>query len=422
MNIVSQFIQSSRGSKINVTLLFFYFVWMAALISRSISGLDDFDVFFHAGKRILLKDDIYVQSYYNHLKFYYSPLFALLLSPFTGLPVTYVKIIWFLVNYILLIRCVFIIRQYTVWNFKGSTFVLLFLCICSGKVIMHNFLANQMSILILWTMLESFRMYTARNTVMAILLFCVGLNFKILSIMVLPFYFIVNHIRFKMLFPAFTIMLLIVPAISISWHYNIFLLQQWWAGINPADQFHVIQTSEQGFVDLGSLVTRYLTSGRIVNEPLVNVINLGYGPIFLITNFIRLSLVLLTIAVVRNLKHHVYGVHRDLARIVPFIAMVPMVLPHQRDYSFLLVMPMLIVLVLFLCRLQKKGLYLLFCLSVIVSGLLAWSTILGSSVVEFFYSYRLITIGMLSLFILYLYVVNTVAQRNFLISSQDVQK
>jgi len=46
----------------------------------------DFNIFFSAGKDILIGENLYTKIYQGWLHYYYSPFFALLLSPFTFFP------------------------------------------------------------------------------------------------------------------------------------------------------------------------------------------------------------------------------------------------------------------------------------------------------------------------------------------------
>jgi hypothetical protein len=421
MNILTQFIHRQSSSKTTGTLVFFFFLWILALGFRAVRGCDDFDVFLEAGRGVLDGRNIYGPPYYNHLKFYYSPLFALLMAPLTLLPLMYAKLLWFFMNYILLVRSVYILSKYIRMDFRGSIYIIALLCLCCGKIVMHNFLANQLTVWMLWCLLESFQLYKNKRPVWAIILFCVGLNFKILPIAVLPFYFLVRPIQYKILFPVVCVALLLLPATVIGWDHNLDLLRHWWGNINPASQAHVVQVSEQGFLDIGSLFTRYFTSAGVVNESRVNIAELSYHAIFILVNVCRMILLLFTIVVTKRMGK-VSGIQTDLAGLVPFMALIPIILPHQRDYSFLLLMPMLWVLLLMLRQLGKKGLLLVFACLVIVSGMLAWSTIVGSDIVDIFYDYRLTTIGMSGLLLMYLLLLSRFPQSNILISSQDVQK
>jgi hypothetical protein len=421
MNILTQFIYRQEGNKMTGTLVFFFFLWILALGFRAVRGADDFDVFLQAGKGIVNGRNIYGPPYYNQLKFYYSPLFALLLAPLAYIPLIWAKLLWFCLNYLLLLRSVYILKTCIRMNFKGSIYIVALLCLCSGKIIMYNFLANQLTIFVLWCLLESFRLYRNKQPVWAIVLFCVGLNFKILPIAVLPFYLLVRPVQYKLLFPLVCILLLLLPATMLGWDTNLALLRHWWGNINPADHAHVLQVSEQGFLDIDSLLTRYLSSATVVNEASINIAELGYQGVLIMVNVCRLVLLALTIFVTRRIGD-IPGVHTDLAAIVPFIALIPILLPHQRDYSFLLLMPMLMVLLKLLRQLGKKRWMIVFACLVVLSGMLAWSTLLGSRVVDLFYAYRLISIGMSGFLLMYLFILSRFSPNNILISSQDVQK
>jgi hypothetical protein len=422
MNIVSRLVFRYSHNRSLGTVMFFYYLWMASLVFRSIHGVDDFDVFLDAARRFVSGENMYGPPHFNQLKYYYSPLFALLLSPFVDYPVMVLKTIWFAINYLLLLRCCRIMAKYTRWDFRGAPLVLLVLCICSGKLVMYNFLANQLTILILWSLMESFNLYKKNMFIPAILVFCIGLNFKIMPILVLPFYALVVNMRYKLLFPVFTICLLLLPACFIEWDYHSLLLRSWWGNINPSASQHVVQTSEDGFLDIGALITKYGSSARVDGERAVNLADMGYWPVFILTNMMRLLLVCASIFISRRISGPLFGIDRDLLRITPFIALLPLLLPHQRDYSYLLMMPLLLVLSLSVVQLKKIRHLILLILMIALSGILAWSTIVGSILNDVFYTYRLITIGMSGFLLFYFRLMFKQFRTNVLTSSKVVQK
>ena len=58
----------------------------------------DFNIFFTAGKDILVGENLYTKIYQGWLHYYYSPFFALLLSPFTFLPEYVITLLWLVLN------------------------------------------------------------------------------------------------------------------------------------------------------------------------------------------------------------------------------------------------------------------------------------------------------------------------------------
>lgn len=402
MNVLSRIIFTKSNNRVLGTIVFFYFLWMASLVFRSIHGDDDLDVFLNAGKRLMMHEDIYEAPFYNNLRYYYSPLFALLVSPLSTLQPMLAKFIWFSVNFILVIRCVFIIKKHTEWNFKYAGITLFLLCLCSGKLILHNFLTNQLTIFILWTLLESYNLCLKPSSFLAVLVFCIGLNFKVMSLVVLPFFLYLLGKRGWILWSFVFVLLLIIPACFIDWNYNTTLLSHWWGTINPVDKFHVIQVSEPGFLDLGALLSKYLSSQDVVGEPRANIASMGYVSILLITNALRLLILLLVILAVRKVPESVAGIPRSFIQLVPFIALIPLLLPHQRDYSYLLVMPMFTVLLILLGNVGKLSYYIWLVLAVCVSGMPFWASMVGSHIVDIFYDYKLVPLGMAALILLYI--------------------
>ncbi|MES2616626.1 MAG: glycosyltransferase family 87 protein [Bacteroidota bacterium] len=385
-------------------ILVAYTVWVLTLKFRTIGGSDDFNVFFNAGQRLLNGANIYGEPYYMNLRYFYSPLFAGFLSVFANFDVEYVKTLWFALNVLLLLRFIFIIKHFVKWNFKGHTLALLILMLITGKIVLTNFLTNQISIFMLWAILESFLLCKKGKWMWSVLILCIGINIKILPIMVLPFYllFTDHKLRFVTTSIAVSIALLLIPALWTGWTYNLFLTSEWLTLVSPVNHLHIIQVYEGGFLDIGALLSKYLSGETVLNEPVLNIVSLDAMVIFFITNGLRISLLLLTILVVRKVKSNPFSIDQSFVQLTPFIALIPLLLPHQRDYSFLFFVPLLAVLVAFLVNLNKIWHYIIFAFLCLLGGMFTWADITGSDIVDVFMHYRLVTIGMLLMLLFYL--------------------
>src|ERR1700744_3254188 len=72
----------------------------------------DFQVFVYAGGKIIHGLNIYKPPFVKNFRYYYSPLFALILSPFSSLPVIVPQVIWIVISYLLLYRVWILSTEY----------------------------------------------------------------------------------------------------------------------------------------------------------------------------------------------------------------------------------------------------------------------------------------------------------------------
>jgi hypothetical protein len=74
-------------------------------------------------------------------------------------------------------------------------------------------------------------------------------------------------------------------------------------------------------------------------------------------------------------------------------------------------MPMFAILILMLAKLKSATYYVLFIAFVALAGNLVWIDFAGQTAVDVFKHYRLITMGMLAIFLLYIYLATKVSSQ-----------
>src|ERR1700685_3632205 len=97
-------------NKILLTLLF---VFLVINFTINAMGGVDFDVFLHAAAKLKDHQDIYQSPFIRGLQYFYSPLFALLLIPFSFLPYYIPECLW------LILSCCCLCR---IWILSGRYF------------------------------------------------------------------------------------------------------------------------------------------------------------------------------------------------------------------------------------------------------------------------------------------------------------
>ena len=395
-------------------LIFIYVLWLFSLKNRQTGGMDDFDVFFHSGERLLNGENIYGPPHYYNLKYFYSVLFAGIMGSIQALGINTVKWIWFVINTALFVRVFILLRIHVFKTEKSSVLIFFFLLLLFGKIVLVNYTFNQISVLILWTMFEAYHLLKKGHWVWAILILCLGINIKIMPIVLAPYIIVMGKKPFQIILLGLAALLffLYIPALFIGFETNQFLIGEWLKTLNPVSDIHVMQTYEYGFTDLSSMVTKFLSAEPVYLEPQVNIADLSRPSLFLITNAIRAALLGSVVYLAFKAKHAVYGVDKGFVIAAGFMALIPLCFPHQREYSFMFSMPMFAVLMLMLAKLKTMSYYILFIVFIALTGNLVWIDFAGQTAVDIFKHYRLITMGMLAIFLMYIYLAAKLSSQN----------
>ena len=395
-------------------LIIIYVLWLLSLKNRQTGGMDDFDVFFQAGERLLAGENIYGPPHYYNLKYFYSVLFAGIMGSIQSLGINTVKWIWFVINTALFVRIFILLRIHVFKTEKSSALIFFFLLLLFGKIVLVNYTFNQISVLILWTMFEAYHLMKKGHWVWAVLILCLGINIKIMPIVLAPYIIVMGKKPFQVigLGIAALLLFLYIPALFIGFDTNQFLIGEWLKTLNPVSDIHVMQTYEYGFTDLSSMLTKFLSAEPVYLETQINIADLSKSSLFILTNFIRAVLLGLVVYLAFKAKHSVYGVDKSFVIAAGFMALIPLCFPHQREYSFMFSIPMFAVLMLMLAKLKSVGYYILFIIFIALTGNLVWVDFAGQTAVYVIKIYRLITMGMIAIFLLYIYLATKLSSQN----------
>ncbi|SFF18891.1 glycosyltransferase 87 family protein [Thermoflexibacter ruber] len=334
------------------TFLFLATVCVAlCFIYAKADNKNDFDVFLDAAVRLQRLENIYQPPFIYNLQYFYSPLFALLLIPFSYFSFKTIGVIWLLLNTFLLLRTWNIFEYYldkTKLSPKGHLVLIILSFAVVSRFIFFNYERVQMTIFLLWAMMESsYQIFQGRKLAGALLL-AFAINIKVLPLVMIPY--LVYRAEFKASIYTFSALLtyLFVPALILGWEYNLFLLKEWWAIINPTQPTHIIED------DLGAYgLVPALSTLLIETEPLFaikrNLFSLEYEQVYWIINAFRIVLILLTLYFLRTLPFKKASSRLHLFYELSYICLIiPLIFPHQRRYSFYFIFPAVTYLIYFL--------------------------------------------------------------------------
>lgn len=329
-------------------------------VLHNLSSENDFDLFMMAAQKWKLQEPVYKNAIIHGRFYYYSPLFVTLLQPFLWLSdfqtettsifagyawsIITAKAFWSVFNLYILYyfigelnqRLQFESRQTRNW-FWGLA---LFLCY---RWVFLNLWHSQLTLFLLWAMYHSAlpkhkNIYSQWWSIIA------GINIKIVpGLWLLKMGFEKKLEEIAWICAGF-ILLLFIPIFFFPSGYVIEETMEWVQRINPLKSQHVITLGEGGFIDVASLVVKYFTRVTLENEPTVALADWGLTPIFWVSQIMRV-LILGGILFLWKLilKSKVY--EPSLLIFALFSMGIPLIFPHQRDYSLAFLIPAVLYLV-----------------------------------------------------------------------------
>lgn len=266
--------------------------------------------------------------------------------------------IWSLLSFLLLYRTYQIIRSYFEFSslskkqqnlWMGLTLLLSF------QFILYNISMIQVTIFLLWGIFESLHLINKQKHFAAGVLLGLIINIKIIPLLIMPYLFWRGHFKALITCVITFIVLLYLPAMFIGFNYNQFLLAEWWKIINPSNKEHIIE-SEIGLHSLTALLPVYLTETNGEMNFKRNFLNLNYTQVELAVNIARLLLLAISLFFLKSLpfKKETNRL-KEFWEFSYFVLLIPLLLPHQQKYAFLLAIPIVSYLIyFFMLELNRK--------------------------------------------------------------------
>lgn len=329
-------------------------------VLHNLSSENDFDLFVMTAQRWKLHEPVYENAIIHGRYFYYSPLFLTLMQPFLWLHEVQTdaasmfggyrwsfisaKAAWSVFN--LYIVWYFIKELQQRFRFESQSAQNWFwgLAVFFGyRWIFLNLWHSQLTLFLLWAIYHSAlpkreNMYAQWWSLM------VGMNVKIVP----GFWLLKMGIDKKWEDIAWVlagfILLLFVPVFFFPFDYVIQETMEWLQRINPLKSQHVMTLGEGGFIDVGSLIVKYFTSAKLENEPTVAIANWGVQGVFWASQVIRLlilgGILFLWVAIRKSRAYE-----PNFLIFALFSMGIPLIFPHQRDYSLALLLPAIVYLI-----------------------------------------------------------------------------
>ncbi len=309
-------------------------------------GKGDFYIYLSASKDLMDGVNIYEKKYVDGYHYLYSLFFALLLYPLTFLPLYLAKFIWLSLNLFFIYRINLLLHSYfnfQLFSSKQKLRCQLLFLLFPLRFILDNFHLSQMTIFMLYLCLQSINYIHAGKEKQGALLLALGINIKLLPIVLLPYLFWRKQFKAGIFTVLFYLFLLALPAIFIGKYQNSYLLGQWWKIINPTQQEHIIDVEERSFHGLSTLLPTLLMEKvpDIYALPLKrNIASLTTQQVGHALLAIRLLLIAFSLYFLRWPPFKKVNIQQARLREISYLlALIPLIFPHQQHYAFLFRMP-----------------------------------------------------------------------------------
>jgi len=310
-------------------------------VLRNISADNDLDIFYLAAEELRLGTNPYNGPHMFGMWYYYSPLFASVLAPLTLFPVQVLKVLWMLLGFVMLNRIYVLLRRFLNVGYSSrETWFLIALAFISYHAVFMNLLYGQLTILMFWCCLEGIYRMKESQYIAGGLSFALGINIKILPVFFFWYFVLKRNLKAFFMISAGIAVLILIPYLYLSAGYHTQIMKDWLGLLNPLNKEHVNTVGEGGFTDFASLLTRYFTNTVVRGEGNYSIAALSTKQIFLIQWTFRVFITVLCAWVLLKLVPRKFnGEKAILAGAAFFMACIPVAFPHQRDYSVMMCIP-----------------------------------------------------------------------------------
>jgi hypothetical protein len=328
--------------------IFLFLVGLALLYFLYIEseGKGDFFIFLSASQDLFKGQNIFDNTYVDSYHYFYSIFFAILLHPFTWLPFHLAKFLWLLLNVILVWRIFLIIKNMLpLHSFTKKQLLLMRIggFVFAFRFIFENLHHSQTTILLLYLSLQGLQFIFSNKTLPGAALLALGINIKLLPIVLLPYLFYRGFFKAGTFVIAFCIIYIFIPALFIGWQQNQALLNTWISLINPTNTVHVLDVDERSFHGLSTLLSTLLVQNvpDAYAMPIKrNIANLSLSQLGIVLTFVRLSLIAFSLYFFRSRPFKpATGMKQQFWEISYLLMLIPLIFPHQQHYGFLFICP-----------------------------------------------------------------------------------
>lgn len=342
---------------ITLGLILYFFI-------KEFDAVGDFPIFFQAGKGLSLNQDIYVQNYYNGMHYFYSPLFAVILSWFSFLSDENFSLVWKVLNILAFYRLFELLKWYLLEDLeqKDLNRIFLFAFMAFVAPIYKCIHLLQFNLVMFWGIMESLRLFKGNKWVLGAFILGFFCNVKIIPITVIIYLLYRNEFKGAFSSLLFAGLFLVLPAVFIGWDYNLTLLKSWFSVMNPSSENNVVAlfvNAEKEFASIPTLIPVWFTDSSYADtafESRRHFLELPNEWIKGIIYGCQLILVGLNLYFLKSLPFkNEQDRQKELWEISFLLLSTVLIAPRQQLYAFVYLMPAMLYLVYFFyCKFMRK--------------------------------------------------------------------
>jgi hypothetical protein len=190
----------------------------------------DFKVYHATAQRFIAKEDIYDRPDEAITPFKYSPMFAVLVSPLAFFSRKTASLIFFTVNFILLIVIFVISKKIIVResiSFKERAFSYILPAIFTSRFILQVLDSGQVNIIILTLIVCGLYFLYKKKDILAAAFIGLSVMFKYMPILFLPYFIFRKKIKFAIFTMIFIVLYCLLPAFYVGWERELNYLKKW---------------------------------------------------------------------------------------------------------------------------------------------------------------------------------------------------
>lgn len=319
---------------------------LLALLFIEAKVLGDFHIFVSASRDLFEGKNIFQTTYHESSRYYYSILFAILLYPFTFLPIYWANFIWLLFNLFFTIRLWKIILTFLPlgdFSTKQKAIFTIVSLIYIFALWHRNIHLTQISIFILYLAFEGLNQIIHRKYIAGSIVIAFGISIKLLLLPLIPYFIYRGEFRIALYTCGFVILLTLFPALFIEYDHFFFLLNERWDLLNPLKSQHILDVSQTTFHSLTTLLSVLLVEdARNISSQSFqrNILDISFESLEIIINVTRVLLILFTLYFIHSWPFKKAKSKLQVFYELSYIFLVtPLIFPHQQHYAFFFVFP-----------------------------------------------------------------------------------
>lgn len=385
---------------------------LAIYVFIEAQGRGDLFIFLSASTDLFEGENIFTNTYLDGYHYFYSVFFAILLKPFTYLPMWACNAFWLCANLFFVFRIFTLIKNLLpLHDFTKNELLALRIggFLFSLRFIHENLHCLQITILILYLTLQGMQLVFSNKPkpFWGALLIAFGINIKLLPLVLIPYLFYRGFFRAGFAIIGIYVGMLILPAAFIGWEQNQLLISTWADLINPLRSNHVLDAEERSFHGLSTLFSvLFVENPGDTHAMLIkrNIADISLDQLKLILNVARGILVLFTFYFLRTLPFKTQvGLKHRFWELSYILLLIPLIFPHQQHYAFLFICPAFIFCLYYFIQNRKtlsKGKYYFMLCSGILIYLVCNLKLIFGNYNEYYEHFKILTYGALLLIVL----------------------